>query len=214
MCTYNGEKYINEQLNSLINQTYKIFEVIIQDDASTDDTIAILKKFEDKLPLKIYINNENIGFNKNFEQAILKANGDLIALCDQDDVWENNKLQILIEEIGDNTLIYSNSLLVDSQLNSLNKTLEDRLKINFISSNSAVNFLFNNCVSAHSMVFKKELLKYIKIPDNFYFDEYIAAVAASLKGVKYIDKNLVLYRQHDSNALKKIRVLKIFLKKQ
>lgn len=64
MCTYNGEKYINEQLNSLINQTYKIFEVIIQDDASTDDTIAILKKFEDKLPLKIYINNENIGFNR------------------------------------------------------------------------------------------------------------------------------------------------------
>lgn len=213
MCTYNGEKYINEQLNSLINQTYKIFEVIIQDDASTDDTIAILKKFEDKLPLKIYINNENIGFNKNFEQAILKANGDLIALCDQDDVWENNKLQILIEEIGDNTLIYSNSLLVDSQLNSLNKTLEDRLKINFISSNSAVNFLFNNCVSAHSMVFKKELLKYIKIPDNFYFDEYIAAVAASLKGVKYIDKNLVLYRQHDSNALKKDKSTENFFEK-
>ena len=203
MCTYNGEKYIKQQLNSLVNQTYKIFEVIVQDDCSKDNTIKIVKEFENNLPLKIYINKENIGFNKNFEEAILKSNGDFIALCDQDDVWENNKLQILIEEIGDSTLIYSNSLLVDSQLNSLNKTLKDRLKIDFISSFSAVNFLFNNCVSAHSMLFKKELLEYVRIPENFYFDEYIAAVAASLNGVKYIDKNLVLYRQHDSNALKK-----------
>ena len=82
-----------------------------------------------------------------------------------------------------------------------NKTLEDKLKVNFISSNSMLNFIFGNCVSAHAMLFKKEIVDFLNFPRNIYFDQYIAMVCASKNGVKYINKNLVLYRQHSNNTL-------------
>ena len=92
-------------------------------------------------------------------------------------------------------------MLVDENLISLNKTLEDKLKVNFISSNSMLNFIFGNCVSAHAILFKKEIVDFLNFPRNIYFDQYIAMVCASKNGVKYINKNLVLYRQHSNNTL-------------
>lgn len=201
LCTYNGEKYLDEQLSSLINQTYKNIEIIICDDCSTDNTINILENYKHLNNFHIFQNQENLGFNKNFESAILKANGYYIALCDQDDIWDYEKIDILLSSINNKSLVYANSLLVDDKLVSLNKTLEDKLKVNFISSNSMLNFLFGNCVSAHAMMFKKEMVSFFKFPKNIYFDQYIAMVCASKNGVEYVDKNLVLYRQHSNNTL-------------
>lgn len=201
LCTYNGEKYLEEQLNSIINQTYKNLEIIISDDCSTDNTISILEKYKHFNNFHIFLNKENLGFNKNFELAISRANGYYIALCDQDDAWDLNKIDILVSSIEEESLVYANSMLVDENLISLNKTLEDKLKVNFISSNSMLNFIFGNCVSAHAMLFKKEIVDFLNFPRNIYFDQYIAMVCASKNGVKYINKNLVLYRQHSNNTL-------------
>lgn len=201
LCTYNGEKYLEEQLNSIINQTYKNLEIIISDDCSTDNTISILEKYKHLNNFHIFLNKENLGFNKNFELAISRANGYYIALCDQDDAWDLNKIDILVSSIEEESLVYANSMLVDENLISLNKTLEDKLKVNFISSNSMLNFIFGNCVSAHAVLFKKEIVDFLNFPRNIYFDQYIAMVCASKNGVKYINKNLVLYRQHSNNTL-------------
>jgi glycosyltransferase involved in cell wall biosynthesis len=103
MCTYNGERFIKEQLDSILNQTYKNFELIITDDDSSDKTITIIKEYikQDKR-IKLYQNNSNLGFIKNFEKAISLCSGDYIVLADQDDIWKVNKLEIFLEQIKDN----------------------------------------------------------------------------------------------------------------
>lgn len=206
LATYNGEKYLEEQLNSILNQTYKNFELIVQDDCSTDNTIKILESYQDKLNIIISKNEINMGYIKNFETLLKKATGDYVAICDQDDIWELDKLEILVRNIQDNILIYSNSLLIDENGTSLNKTLSTKLKNNFSSSNSCLNFLYDNSVSAHSMLFKKELLKYIfPFPKHIYFDAWIAATASSFNSIEFVDKCLINYRQHSSNTLGNVK---------
>ncbi|MEA1916539.1 MAG: glycosyltransferase family 2 protein [Campylobacterota bacterium] len=202
LATYNGEKYLNEQLESLVKQTYKNLEIIVQDDCSSDNTMEVLESYKSSLNMQLSQNSKNLGYIKNFETLLKKASGEYICICDQDDIWEHNKIEILLENIGNNSLIYSNSELIDENGNSLNKRLSQKLKNSFISSKSPLNFLYDNCVSAHSMMFKKDILKYaLEFPKVIYFDNWIACVAASLDGVKYVDKDLVKYRQHESNTL-------------
>ena len=87
MATYNGEKYLREQLDSIIQQTYPIHEIIIQDDCSTDGTITIIEAYIKKYPyVKLFSNDHNVGFNQNFKNAAMRATGDLVAISDQDDI--------------------------------------------------------------------------------------------------------------------------------
>lgn len=202
MATYNGEKYLREQLDSLIAQTIKPFEVIIQDDCSQDATVSIIREYLLRLPISLEINEKNLGYIHNFELALSKASGKFIALCDQDDIWVPNKLELLISNIGDNALIYSNSLLIDSDGNSLNKMLSEKLRNMFISTRSPLSFIYDNCVSAHALMFRQSLLSQLfPFPKSLYFDAWIAANAASTGGVVFINQPLVLYRQHASNTL-------------
>ena len=219
IATYNGEKYLKDQLDSLVKQSVRPYEVILQDDCSIDKTVEIAKTYKKKLNLNIIVNEVNLGFKKNFELVLSKATGDLIAPCDQDDIWIENKLEVLSSQIDDYSLIYSNSLLVDSDGNSLNKRISDRLKNNFTDTDTPINFIYANSISAHAMLFKKELLKYIfPFPKLMYFDAWIAAVASSFEGVKYVDIDLVKYRQHDNNSIANKKLIKystseqIFLK--
>jgi glycosyltransferase involved in cell wall biosynthesis len=111
--TYNGSAFILDQLYSILKQTYKISEIIIVDDASTDDTWLILQSFvlEHKI-IKLYQNEQNLGYNKSFEKALQLASGDVIAISDQDDIWHENKIETLLNNWKDNTpLIYCNSVL-------------------------------------------------------------------------------------------------------
>ena len=155
-----------------------------------------------KLEIELVQNEENLGYIKNFEKALSLADCDYIAPCDQDDLWASDKLQVLVQNISGASLIYSNSELVDAQGKSLHRTLSQKLKNNFISTRSPLCFVYDNCVSAHSMLFTRELLTSIfPFPTTLYFDAWIAANAASINGVAFIDTNLVLYRQHTTNTL-------------
>ncbi len=202
IATYNGEQYLREQLDSILSQTIQPFEVIIQDDCSNDSTVSIIHEYLSRLPIRLTINEKNIGYIRNFESALSQARGDYIAICDQDDIWEANKLELLLSNIGNSSLIYSNSLLIDSDGNSLNKTLSDKLKNSFISTRSPLSFIYDNCVSAHAMLFNRSLLPQLfPFPKHLYFDAWITANAASANGVHYLDKSLVKYRQHSTNTL-------------
>lgn len=105
MCTYNGEKFLIEQIDSIINQTYPIYELIIQDDHSIDNTWDILKSYQQRYHfVKIFQNKRSIGVNENFFSAIKRATGDYIALSDQDDIWEPYKIERQIGMIGNKML--------------------------------------------------------------------------------------------------------------
>ena len=114
LATYNGELFIEEQIKSILQQTYSPIELIIVDDASTDNTLSILHQFEATHScIRLFTSERNLGYIKNFEKGMLLATGEYIALSDQDDIWEVGKLCRLMEETGNHELIYSDSLLID-----------------------------------------------------------------------------------------------------
>lgn len=204
LSTYNGEKYLKEQLDSILSQTYKNLELIITDDCSNDSTVSIINEFQKKYPyVKLYLNEKNLGFVKNFEKAISLSTGEYIALADQDDVWQEDKIEILVKELEntkDCLMVYSNAQLVDNNLNSKNTTLLGKIKPMF--GNNNLYFIYNNSISGNTLMFKKELKeKILPIPNNINFhDIWISFVASSISNIKYLNNALVLYRQHESNV--------------
>jgi glycosyltransferase involved in cell wall biosynthesis len=206
LATYNGEKFIRDQLDSLLNQTYKDFEIVISDDASTDKTLEIISSYEKRMPfIKVFVNEKNLGFKKNFEKVIKHCKANFIALCDQDDIWDKNHLYDLISNIKDNSLICSNSLLVDHNGNSLNITMKEILDINLDGKDkfSLIKALFHqNFVQGSTILFKRSILKYVlPIPDQVSFhDHWLALVAGMCDGVIYLDRPLIKYRQHNKSV--------------
>lgn len=118
LCTYNGAKYIYEQLKSIVEQIQLPDELVICDDASTDETVDIINKFKENcnIKIKLYINKQNLGFRKNFEKCISLCSNDIIFLCDQDDIWLPDKVKIFMQAFeSDSNLVYafSDAYVVD-----------------------------------------------------------------------------------------------------
>jgi len=193
MATYNGENYLKEQLDSIFNQSYKNIEIIVCDDCSSDKTVAILAEYKKKYGLKYYINKNNLGFKRNFEKAISLCSGDFIALADQDDIWIENKIEVLVKEIGENSLIHSACSLIDENSKEISSLWikQDDFKYSF------AKFIFGNTVTGCTVLFKKELLKdFSPIPSGEkYHDCWLALLATKMNGIVYCDKPLVKYRQ-------------------
>ena len=201
LCTYNGEEFLEEQLQSIIHQTYKNLEIFISDDASTDGTLKILEKYRSQHNIVINVNNVNIGFIKNFELAALSSKGDYIAFADQDDIWYADKIEKLYLAIGEHSLVYSDSILIDDKGRYLKRNLSDQAKMQNIYNSKCFGFL--NAVSGHTMMAKRELFKYaMPLPTGHYHDWWIAVQAANLKGVVYLNEKLTQYRQHSKSVSK------------
>ncbi|MGF1924826.1 MAG: glycosyltransferase family 2 protein [Bacteroidia bacterium] len=196
VCTYNGELYLTEQLDSVVNQTYPNIEIIILDDCSTDGTVEIISKYVNRYPtVKFYRNENNIGYVKNFEKGITLSQGQFIALCDQDDIWDFDKLKLLSTQVKEAALIYHDSELIGTDGVSLNQKISDR--INMYQGHKIYPFLLYNCVSGHSMMFRTSLIqKILPIDPSYFHDWQIAIIAAENGGIRYLDMALVKYRQH------------------
>jgi len=198
LCTYNGEKFLAAQLDTLIAQTYKNLEVIAVDDCSTDGTYEILKAYAAKYPwFHIYRNAQNLRFLKNFEVAVSYCNGELIALCDQDDLWLPEKIKMQVNAIGDNMFIYHDSEFINEDGSPANKKISDI--VNFYRGDSPEVFLFLNCVSGHSMLMKKELLAHAGSFEGYYHDWWLAYVATNVGRIDFLPECLVKYRQHSTS---------------
>src|SRR5437773_10945714 len=125
LCSYNGERFIKEQVDSILSQTYSNIELIISDDASTDGTPNILNGFKENQNVKLFFQPENIGSAKNFEFATRNATGAFIAFSDQDDIWLPQKLEKLYLAIADGSLVYCDSELIAEDGKRLNKKISD-----------------------------------------------------------------------------------------
>jgi glycosyltransferase involved in cell wall biosynthesis len=200
VCTYNGAKFLTEQLDTLVNQTYPNLEIVIVDDVSKDNTLAILNDYATRYSnIRVIQNEQNLGYIKNFEKAITLCRGHYIALSDQDDVWDLEKISLLYNAIGDSMLIYHDSEFIDDNGKLLGKKISDI--VNMYSGDSPIPFFFFNCVSGHACLFKKELVKlYGSFDPQFHHDWWIALVAAYYGHIKYMNSPLVKYRQHSTTS--------------
>lgn len=208
IATYNGENFIRQQMDSILSQTISDFEIVVCDDCSTDETINILEKYASKDPrIKIFKNEYNLGFKKNFEKAISLCHGDFIALSDQDDVWEQNHIEILYNNIGSNDCICGNAALTDTSGNKIGITMRDFIPIHIMPENNEVLFsheIYGNIVQGAACMIRKSMVSQIlPMPDCVkYHDWWIALNACINGGCKYIDKIILRYRRHESNATK------------
>lgn len=199
MATYNGEKYIKEQLISILSQLRPQDEVIISDDRSTDHTLSVVESINDSR-IKVYFNENEKGYSKNFENSITKATGDIIFLCDQDDVWMANKVETMLRGLEDADLVVSDALITDENLQS---TLGSHFLLHQTKTGFINNFLKTRYIGA-CMAFKSSMLKKIlPFPSNQKLcahDYWIANVAELYYKVKLINTPLIKYRRHGSNA--------------
>jgi len=209
LCTYNGEKYLREQLESIALQTMVPDELVACDDNSRDRTLEILQEFKEKVPFSVHIfqNEKNLGSTKNFEKAISLCQGDIIALCDQDDVWKPYKLEHLMEALQANPeagYVFSDAELVDEHMQLIGVRLWDsvgfkgEIKERFLKGDQFRCFIKQRIVTGATMVFRASIGKLaMPFPANWIHDGWIALVASATGSIGIpVDEALISYRQH------------------
>ncbi len=205
ICTYNGEAYLEDQLKSLLNQTYSDIEIVAVDDCSTDNTLNILYKYAGlHNNFKVVENDTNLGYIKNFEKGISLSTGEYIALCDQDDVWKMNKITLMLAAIGSHHMVYCDSELVDAALESVDKKMSGVKNLD--TYNSCLIFATDNCIAGHAALITRHLYEWAKpFPDCIPHDHWLAYIATLNGGTKYLNMPLVKYRNHSNNVIGAIK---------
>lgn len=199
MATYNGELYIKEQMDSILSQLGIEDEVIISDDGSTDKTLDIIKSYSDKR-IRLLLGNSFHSPVYNFENALKNANGDIIFLCDQDDIWKANRLSITLAKFNDKRIdcILCNRDIIDTYGNvsdyQINKS--DPIKTTFLHQ------LLHNPYIGCCMAFRRTLLELaLPFPKNLpMHDLWIGLLGKLIERNYFIKESLVLYRRHGSNV--------------
>jgi glycosyltransferase involved in cell wall biosynthesis len=218
MSTYNGEKYLNEQINSIINQTHTNWKLIIRDDGSTDNTTNIIEEYCKALPNKIfYINDEkgNVGYRNSFYLLLFQSTANYIMFADQDDYWHHDKLKTMLDFAGRQTdqitrkplLICSDLSICDENLNIIEesyfKHINHQPKLGAQSTLLASHlhgctFLFNRallneCISLSN---NKDLLNDYEIKGH---DNFMSTICAIVGNILYLNIPLIKHRVHDSS---------------
>lgn len=196
MASYNGEKYIKEQIRSILNQLNDDDELIISDDNSTDSTLDVIGSIKDKRIRVVHAHFRN--YKKNFENALKEARGDFIFLTDQDDVWIDGKYARCIELLNNYDLIVTDSVIVDENL----ETVKDSFFEFYNSGTGILKNTINSTYFGACMAFKKQVLeKASPFPksDNIAHDIWLGLVAETTGCVCFIREPYLLYRRHSSS---------------
>jgi glycosyltransferase involved in cell wall biosynthesis len=204
LAAYNGEKYLKKQLESIFSQTHSDIEVVVCDDCSTDKTLKILASYRKEKRLRIFINKKNLGYIKNFERAISLCTGDYIALSDQDDVWMPDKIEILVNNIGNYSLIYSDAELIDGNDRLICDSFMKYQHIDVPEEDEQFKkLLFRNYYTGCTMMFTRSLAsKIIPIPETEnVHDWWIALCASTENKIKFLNQTLIKYRFHSANVI-------------
>lgn len=203
MCTYNGAHYLREQMDTILAQSYPIHEIIVQDDGSKDETFSILEEYASRYShVKVFHNETSLhGINGNFFSAMARATGDYIAISDQDDLWEKDKLKLQAEAIGDKMLCSGFS--VPFSTDGYPVKADMRVPNMHLIRNTYICEL-----PGHSMLFQRSVLDYIQGGEvlPLYYDWQILNVAAAAESIVFIKDVLVHFRRHSDAATATIPV--------
>ena len=207
MATYNGANYLREQIDSILAQTIPDFELVVCDDCSSDETWDILKHYSDAdKRIKVFHNESNLGFKRNFEKAMSLCSGDYIALSDQDDIWLPDHLEILLNNIGDSMLSAGNAELVDGIGNKIGLKLNEMESLAVFPDDSDSRalsfFLYRNAIQGASMLIKRDFLSIaLPIPDDVnYHDAWFSCLSCFYGNLSYTFNVVTNYRMHDHNV--------------
>lgn len=216
LCTYNGARFIEAQWNSLLAQSHLPDEIVVRDDGSRDGTLALLNSLRrraegDGVRVRLARNPRNLGYAANFEAALRDASGDVLFLCDQDDIWHPDKLAALVAQFEKRPgllLSCSNARRIDTAGTSLHRSLFDVLKVSRselrrIHAGEGFRVLLRRSLATGAtMAFRRSLLAdTLPFPERWVHDEWLAIVAAALGGFDCIEQPLVDYRQHGENQI-------------
>lgn len=206
VAAFNGEKYIEEQILSVLRNLDSQDEIIISDDGSSDRTRRIVDDLAEKDRRIRIIDGPRKGLIKNFENAIVHSKGDIIFLCDQDDVWKDNKVKTVLDifENTDCTLVMHDACIVDSNLKILGCSFFEFKKC----KKGYWRNLIKNSYIGCCMAFKRSILDYaIPFPDNIpMHDQWIGLLSERVGKVEFCNEQLLLYRRHSNNASEMTRL--------
>lgn len=220
LCTHNGARFLREQVRSICLQSLPPAEIVLSDDASRDGSVEVARAAVEEcagerpgqpLRLRVLENVTPLRVTKNFEQAIGACTGELIALSDQDDVWEPERLARMMPEFERDPgllLLHTDARLVDAERRDLGQTLFHALEvtpfeIERIHAGRAFDvFLRRNLVTGATTVFRRSLLAHaLPLPVEWVHDEWLGIVAAATGRVNVLEEALIEYRQHDANQI-------------
>ena len=228
MAVCNGEKYIKEQIDSILNQTHQDWRLLIHDDGSTDNTVSIVREYMEKYPQKICLLADDVvtgGAKYNFFHLMKVADADYIMFSDQDDVWEKDKVLKSYEfinkrekELGKDVpiLCHSDLKVVDSKLNIINDSFFDMQQLSK-SKNGFNDLLVQNNITGCTVIMNKALKQLCKeMPDRaIMHDWWLGLLASSFGKIYHMEHKEILYRQHDNNTegAKNLKSVKYLVKK-
>jgi glycosyltransferase involved in cell wall biosynthesis len=210
LATFNGEAYLAEQLDSIINQTYRNWTILVHDDGSTDNTMSIIKLYRDKYKTNIKILEDGITYGsakENFFHLLRASSAPYIAFCDQDDIWFPDKIKNAVSmmiEIGDDkpALVHTDLIVVDSNKNTISNSMLDFQAIPR-GNRSLLGILAVNNVTGCTMMINERAKALINNPGEcaIMHDWWIAASVLFHKGeVRFLEQPSVMYRQHENNS--------------
>ena len=219
LATYNGEKYLQEQLDSFLMQTRLPNELVVSDDCSNDNTLNIINKFAESspFPVRLYVNNKNLGVTKNFESVIQKCLGDIVFLSDQDDIWMPNKIEIQenlfigrsdLYFVFSDAFLFKNEVKVGNLWDSLYFTTEKISEFNSSNKYQVLQLLTKNIVTGATLAFRKSIFYeniIFPIPRDMKFclhDRWISLLLAMAGENGYaLKERTIYYRQHEAQQI-------------
>ena len=220
LCTYNGARFIREQVRSICLQTHPPVEIVLSDDGSTDDCVAVARdawqachaeRIGLDIRLQVLQNERALGVTRNFQQAVSACRSPLIALSDQDDVWDADRLEAMSRVFSardDLLLLHSDARLIDETGCDLDRSLFGALgvrasEISCIHEGRAFDVMLRrNLATGATIVFRQELLqRALPFPDEWLHDEWLAVIASITGGVDVLEQATIGYRQHATNQV-------------
>lgn len=199
MCTYNGERFLREQLESILEQDYPLHELIVQDDGSTDGTWALIRDYAERYPqlIRPFQNAERLGFNANFRTAMERATGELIAIADQDDVWFPQKIRRQVETIGEADLCISDYFTDPAYVMPLHVRVSPSTRFEHV--------IFYAGTPGHTMLLRRDFVGGITHWDYaIYYDWWLSFHAHLGRGVAKVAEPLNWHRHHAGSATTRI----------
>ena len=220
LCTFNGERYVAGQVESILRQTRPVDEIVVSDDASVDGTVAVIEETLSRwrlaagrpaARLRVIRNAASLGVTANFEQALAACTGDLIALCDQDDLWRDDKIERMaaaFERRPELLLLGSNARMVAADGSALERDLWNTIAVtdaerSGLHAGRGFEVLMRrNVITGATAMVRRELIeRAAPFPSSWVHDEWLAIVAAAIGELDVVSEPLIDYRQHGGNQI-------------